>query len=80
MLNRSVQGRQVLLIPLEADEFELLVEREARGLWLRSRLLVGRYATLDKLKADPVAGRVVRMAAVALVRSSLSRTHKTRGR
>lgn len=63
---------QMPLIPLD-DE---LVLRKARELFDSSRLLSARWPSFDKVMADPLVGRCLRMSATALVR----RGSRARGR
>lgn len=53
-------SQQQLEIPQLQEELEL---RAARVLYARSRFLSSRYATFDKLMAQPLVARCLRLAA-----------------
>ena len=55
-------------LPTDPALLEELVLAKARELYGRSRFLSGRYASFNKLMADPVAGRCMRLSASQLLR------------
>lgn len=63
-------------VPLALPVPPELVLEKAAELYERSGLLRRRYASLDLLLADPVAGRCLRLCATQLLR----RGSRTRGR
>lgn len=60
-------------LPVEPELYEAMVVKKARELFHRSRLLSTRYASFERVMAEPVTGRCLRMAAVALVRNGVGR-------
>ena len=70
MLNHAVQ------MPLDPALEEELILEKAKVLYQRSKLLSGKYASFNRLMADPVAGRCLRLCARQLLRSG----NRTRGR
>ena len=68
--------RQLPLDPaLEHD----VVMRKARALFDRSHYLSTRFASFDRLMADPVTGRAMWIAATQCVRSAAARGNSRRG-
>lgn len=63
---------QLPLIPLDEEQ----VRRKARELFDSSRVLSARWASFDKVMADPLMGRCLRLSATALLR----RADRARGR
>lgn len=56
-------GQTALQLPLDPELEEELLLGKARELFVRSRYLSARYASFNKLMADPVAGRCMRLSA-----------------
>lgn len=59
---------------VDAAQFEALVLTKARGLFEGSRYLSARFASFERVMAEPVTGRCLRLAASALLRSGAKRT------
>lgn len=72
-LKHVTQGQQ---LPLDPELEQELVLEQARVLYRRSQLLSGRYATFDRLMADPIQGPCLRLCARQLLRSG----NRTQGR
>lgn len=67
--------RQLSLDPaMERDA----VLTKARALYARSRFLSSRFATFERLMADPVTGRAMWIAATQCVRSAAGRAGSRR--
>lgn len=73
----SSQQQMPLALPVDPALLEELVLAKARELYGRSRFLAGKYASFNKLMADPVAGRCMRLSATHLLRLG---SKKTQGR
>ena len=72
----SIPQQMALALPVDPDLLEELVLAKARELYARSRFLSGRYASFNKLMADPVAGRCMRLSATHCLRLG----NRTQGR
>lgn len=66
------QARQLPLDPAMEQEAVL---KKARALFDRSRYLSSRFASFDRLMADPVTGRAMWIAATQCVRSAVGRAN-----
>lgn len=73
MRTTNLMQQQMPLDPVLEEE---LVLRKARELYANSRFLSGRFASFERLMADPVVGRCMRLSATHLLR----RGSRTRGR
>lgn len=69
-----MQTRNQVQVPLALAVPTELVLVKAAELFGRSRLLRKKYASLERLLEDPVAGRCLRLCATQLLRSQGSRT------
>lgn len=57
---------------LFAEQVQAQVAHNARALWLASPVLAARFATLERLLAEPVTGRCVLLAARVLAARGVS--------
>lgn len=77
MSNRDNFGfPQQMPLPLaevDAAQFEALVLEKARRLFEGSRYLSAKFASFERVMAEPVTGRCLRMAASALLRRGQKR-------
>ena len=64
----SIQQQMPLALLVDPDLLEELVQAKARELYACSRFLSGRYTSFNKLMADPVVGRCMRLSATHLLR------------
>lgn len=76
MSRRSAPRGPGVQLALSPELEEELVLKKARELYTRSYFLSGRYASFNKLMADPLMGRCMRLAAQQCLRSA----SRTRGR